>query len=146
MRCAETITFPYRCLDAKAGGREHGAGGYNRRMAELSSSRRRGFRWGWWGAAATHVGGNMLRKNRTVNALGSAARVTLRSAGKVGHLLWLEITGVFFLAFAAIGGLAAWHDYYKHKVLSARAWAAICFMVVFAWFGLTSLWRARQKT
>jgi len=125
--------------------REHGPDGYNRCMAEMSSSRRRGFRWGWWGAAATHVGGNMLRKNRTVNALGSAARVTLRSAGKVGHLLWLEITGAFFLAFAAIGGLAAWHDYYKHKMLSARVGAAICFMVVFGWFGLTSLWRARQR-
>ncbi|MFZ3211769.1 MAG: hypothetical protein WA188_09650 [Terriglobales bacterium] len=114
-------------------------------MAEMSNSRRRGFRWGWWGAAATHVGGNMVRKSRTVNALASAAQVALRSLSKVGHLLWLEVTGLFFVAFAVIGGLATWHDYYRHKMLSVRVGAAICFMVVFAWFGLTSLWRARRK-
>ncbi len=114
-------------------------------MAGMSSSRRRGFRWGWWGAAATHVGGNMVRKNRTVNALASAAQVALRSVSKVGHLLWLEVTGLFFVAFAAIGGLAAWHDYYKHKMYSARVGAEICFMVVFAWFGLSSFWRARRR-
>ena len=114
-------------------------------MAEMSSSRRRGFRWGWWGAAATHVGGGMIRKSRTMNALGSASQVALRSVSKVGHLLWLEVTGLFFVAFAAIGGLAAWHDYYKHKMLSVRLGAAICFMVVFAWYGLSSFWRARRK-
>ena len=114
-------------------------------MAEMSSSRRRGFRWGWWGAAATHVGGNMVRKSRTVNALASAAQVALRSVSRVSQLLWLEVTGLFFVAFAAIGGLAAWHDYYKHKMFSVRLWAALCFMVVFAWFGLSSFWRARRK-
>ena len=29
-------------------------------MAQLSSARRRGFRWGWWSAAAAHAGGNMV--------------------------------------------------------------------------------------
>ncbi len=87
----------------------------------------------------------MVRKSRTANALGSAAQVALCSVSKVGHLLWLEVTGLFFVAFAAIGGLAAWHDYYKHKMLSVRLGAALCFMVVFAWFGLSSFWRARRK-
>jgi len=118
---------------------------YNRGMAELSSARRRGFRWGWWSAAAAHVGGDMLRKSRTVNAMGAAARVTLRSASKVGHLLWLEVTGLFFVAFAVIGGLAASHEYAKHKMLSSRVGVALCFMVVFAWFGVSSFWRARHK-
>jgi len=114
-------------------------------MSELSSSRRRGFRWGWWSAAAAHVGGNMVRKSRTVNALGSAARVTLRSLSKAGHLLWLEVTGLFFLAFAMVGGLAAWHDYAKHKELSGRVAAAISFMLLFAWFGVSSFLRAKRK-
>jgi hypothetical protein len=114
-------------------------------MSGVSSSRRRGFRWGWWGAAAAHIGGNMVRKSRTVNALASAAQVTLRSVSRVSHLLWLEVTGLFFLAFAMIGGLAAWHDYSRHKTLSSRFLAAICFMVIFAWFGLSSFWRARRK-
>jgi hypothetical protein len=114
-------------------------------MAQLSTSRRRGFRWGWWSAAAAHVSGNMVRKSRTVNALGSAARVTLRSVTRVGHVLWLEVTGLFFVAFAVIGGLAAWHEYAKHRVASGRLVAALCFMVFFAWFGLTSFHRARRK-
>jgi len=87
----------------------------------------------------------MVRKSRTVKALGSAARVALQSFTRVGRLLWLEITGLFFVAFSAIGGLAAWHDYHKHKMLSGRLAAALCFMLVFAWFGLTSFWRARRK-
>jgi len=87
----------------------------------------------------------MVRKSRTAHALASAAQVTLRSVSKVGHLLWLEVTGLFFVSFAAIGGLAAWHEYAKHKVVSGRLAAAICFMVLFAWFGLTSFRRARRK-
>ncbi len=114
-------------------------------MAELSSARRRGFRWGWWGAAVAHLGGNMVRKSRTVNALGGAAKVTLRSTARVGHLLWLEITGLFFIAFAVIGGVAAWENYFKHKVLSGRLVAALFFMVIFAWFGVSSFYRARRK-
>lgn len=114
-------------------------------MAELSGARRRGFRWGWWGAAVAHVGGNMVRRSRTVNALGAAAKVTLSSAARVGHLLWLEITGLFFIAFAMIGGFAAWYEYSKHKTLSGRLVAALCFMVVFAWFGVSSFYRARHR-
>jgi hypothetical protein len=113
-------------------------------MAGASSAQRRGFRWGWWGAAVTHICSNMVRKSRTVNALGSAAKISLRSLGRVGHLFWLEVTGLFFVGFAALGGLAAWHDYSKHKVLSGRVAAAICFAVVFAWFGVTSFLRARR--
>lgn len=114
-------------------------------MAQLSSARRRGFRWGWWGAAAAHVGSTMVRKSRRANALASAAQVTLRSVTRVGHLLWLEVTGLFFVAFAAIGSLAAWHEYAKHKEVSGRLAAAICFTVIFAWFGWSSFHRARRK-
>jgi len=114
-------------------------------MAQLSSARRRGYRWGWWGAAVTHVGGKIVRKSRTVNALGSAAKVTLRTATRVSHLLWLEVAGLFFATFAVIGGLAAWHDYSRHEALSSRFAAAICFTVVFAWFGVSSFMRARRK-
>jgi len=114
-------------------------------MAELSSARRRGFRWGWWSAALTHLGGSAVRKNRTVNALASATQVTLRSASKVGHLLWLEVTGLFFVFFAVAGAFAAWHDYSRHKTLSSRFAAALCFTIIFAWFGVSSFLRARRK-
>ena len=83
-------------------------------MAELSSARRRGFRWGWWGAAVAHLSGNLVRRSRTVNALGGAAKVTLRSTARVGQLLWLEVSGLVFIAFAAIGGMAVWQSYSNH--------------------------------
>jgi len=114
-------------------------------MAELSSARRRGFRWGWWSAALTHVGCNAVRKNRSVNALASAAQVVLCATGKVGHLLWLEVTGLFFVFFAAAGVFAAWREHSHHKTLSSRFAAAICFAVIFAWFGVGSFLRARRR-
>jgi len=80
-----------------------------------------------------------------VNALGSAAKVTLRTVTRVSHLLWLEVAGVLFTAFALTGGFAAWHDYSRHKALSSRFAAAICFTVIFAWFGVSSFMRARRK-
>ncbi len=80
-----------------------------------------------------------------MNALGGAAKVTLRSTARVGHLLWLEVTGLFFIAFAVIGGVAAWENYSRHKVLSGRLVAALFFMVIFAWFGVSSFYRARQR-
>jgi len=87
----------------------------------------------------------MVRKNRTANALGSAARVTLGSLKRIGHLLWLQVAGLFFLTFAVIGGLAAWHDYAKHRVLSERVAVGLGLLVVFTWFGLSSFWRAQTK-
>jgi hypothetical protein len=114
-------------------------------MAQVSSARRRGFRLGWWGAAAAHVGGKLVRRSRRLNALASAVQVTLHSFARVGRLLWLEVTGLFFLAFAMIGGLAAWHDYSRHKIFSSRLGAAICFMLIFGWFGLSSFYRAQRK-
>ncbi|HYY68377.1 MAG TPA: hypothetical protein VE734_01485 [Terriglobales bacterium] len=81
-----------------------------------------------------------------MNALASGAQVTLRSLAGAGRQLWLEVTGLFFLLFAIIGGVAALHDYSKHKILSGRLGAAICFMAIFAWFGVSSFYRARRKT
>jgi hypothetical protein len=114
-------------------------------MSGLSSSRRRGFRLGWWGAAVTHVGSDMVRRSRTFNAAAAGARAVWRSLSRIGGLLWLEVTGLFFVFFAAIGGLAAWHEYSRHKIISGRLVAAVCFSVVFGWFGLSSFWRVRRK-
>ncbi len=111
----------------------------------MSAARRRGFRWGWWGAAVAHAGSSMVHRSRTVSAAASAGRVFWGHFSRLARLLWLEVTGLFFVAFAVIGGLAAWHEYSKYKVLSGRLAAALCFTVIFAWFGLSSFWRARRK-
>jgi hypothetical protein len=87
----------------------------------------------------------MVRRSRTVNALAAGGRAAWASLSRIGHLLWLEVTGLLFVFFAVIGGLAAWHEYSKHKMVSGRLVAAVCFSVVFGWFGLSSFWRVRRR-
>jgi hypothetical protein len=63
--------------------------------------------------------------------------------------LWLEITGFFFLIFAVLGGFAAYREYpaLESGEGSVTRLAIISlFTLMFLWFGLSSLWRARRKT
>ncbi len=79
----------------------------------------------------------------------------LRGAGafvgtvsKVLHLLFLEVTGFVFLCFAIIGGFALMREYPKMvagQVSHGRFGVTLAFTVMFAWFGVTSFWRARRK-
>ncbi len=78
----------------------------------------------------------------------SALRITAEHFGRVLHLLWLQITGVFFLFFALAGSAAAWKEYRAWsagKIGPGRMALALAFAVVFAWFGVSSFWRAGRK-
>jgi hypothetical protein len=75
-------------------------------------------------------------------------RVTATSFGRVLGILWLEVTGFVFLSLAGIGGLAFAREYSKFeagKTGSGRVVLAVCFTLTFAWFGVSSFWRARRK-
>ena len=77
-----------------------------------------------------------------------ALSATGRAFGRVLHQLWLEVTGLIFLVMAASGGFAAAKEYAKYeagRVGLGRVVVAICFTVTFAWFGVSSFWRVRQK-
>jgi hypothetical protein len=77
-----------------------------------------------------------------------AVSTTARSFGHVLHLLWLEVTGAVFLAMAGMGGIMLAREYVKYeagKTTAGRVAVAICFTVTFAWFGVSSFWRVRQK-
>ena len=79
----------------------------------------------------------------------AGARVTLGSVGRTAHELWLEVTGLFFLLFAAVGGgaaLRAYQTYAAGKTGPARLWLGIGFTLMFAYFGITSLMRSRKKS
>ncbi|HEV8525379.1 MAG TPA: hypothetical protein VGQ71_12840 [Terriglobales bacterium] len=113
-------------------------------MAPISSTRG----WGLWATAAAQVAGSMARRSRYWRVAVAGAQALAGSLGRVLHLLWLEITGLMFLVFAVVGGLAAhraYQEYATGKVGSGRLVAALCFSVVFAWFGVSSFWRARRK-
>jgi hypothetical protein len=94
------------------------------------------------------VASQQARRSRVVRAASSAVTTTARAFGKVLHQLWLEVTGLVFLVMAASGGVAWVHEYAKYqagRVGFARVAVAICFTVTFAWFGMSSFWRVRQK-
>jgi hypothetical protein len=109
-------------------------------MANVSTARKIGI--------AARIAGQQVKRSRTYGAVLSGARATLSHFGAVLHQLWLEITGFVFLAFAAMGLLAAVREYgayHAHQATSGRLLMAAAFSIVFGWFGITSFWRARNR-
>ena len=85
---------------------------------------------------------------RISSALAAGARSALGSTGRVLHLLWLQVAGLFFFVFA-FGFAAATVRQYREWSTdhgSGEKLALIAgFTVLFAWFGATSFWRAGKK-
>jgi hypothetical protein len=97
---------------------------------------------------ATRVVAEQASRNRMAGALLSGARATVSSFGRVLHILWLEVTGFIFLTLAMTGAAAGVHEYHKFgagPVNMNKVWAAALFATLFAYFGITSFWRARKK-
>jgi len=77
-----------------------------------------------------------------------AGRATAVHSGRVLHQLWLEVTGFVFLALSAVGVFALAHEWVRYQAMRTnpnRVVLAICFTVMFGWFGLSSFWRVRKK-
>jgi hypothetical protein len=71
-----------------------------------------------------------------------------KAISRVLHLLFLEVTGFVFLCFATVGGFRLMREYpglVSGRVSEGRFGVTLLFTVMFAWFGLTSFWRARRK-
>jgi len=97
---------------------------------------------------AGRVAGRRLGQSRWLRAGFSAARITLEHFGRVLHLLWLQIAGVFFLFFALAGGVAAWREYGRWqagKIGPGKMILALAFALVFGWYGVSSFYRAARK-
>lgn len=87
-------------------------------------------------------------RSRTVSAVVKAVSTTARSFGRALHQLWLEVTGLIFLAMAVSFAAASVREYGKYhagQVGAGRLAIAVCFTATFAWFGLSSFWRAGRK-
>jgi len=109
-------------------------------MAKVSTARKFGI--------VVRVAGQQVRRTRTFGAVVKAGRATAAHCGRVLGQLWLEVTGFVFLALAGIGGLAFFREYTKYhagQVGSGRVVVAVCFTVLFGWFGLSSFWRIRRR-
>lgn len=86
--------------------------------------------------------------NRVLRAGFSAIRLTLGHFARVLHLLFLQVTGVFFVFFAAAGGAAAWREYRAWQAGRAtvgKFYLAFGFCLLFAWFAVSSFWRATRR-
>jgi hypothetical protein len=71
----------------------------------------------------------------------------LRPFQRVGGILWLEVTGAFFLVFAVALAPALWRTRlsYAQGPDHRTFWAAAVIMVVFVYLGVSSFWRARKR-
>jgi len=75
---------------------------------------------------------------------GRAFRAVGSSFLRVGHVLWLEITGFFFAVFAIIGGAAVIREVQLHAA-ARRITILTIFTLMFAWFAASSFLRARKR-
>ena len=94
------------------------------------------------------MAGQQVKRSRTARAVTGAVSTAARAFGRAAHQLWLEVTGFIFLVMAGAGGIESAREYAKYHagrtgVLGVAV--AICFTVTFAWFGVSSFWRVRQK-
>ncbi len=98
--------------------------------------------------AVTRVAARGAGRSRMLHAGCDAARNAGRTFARIGHLLWLQLTGLFFLLFALgfIGRMPrAYNNYHSGRESAGHLGLLVALTLLFAWFGLTSFWRARRR-
>lgn len=98
--------------------------------------------------AFLRVAGTKTGENRFVRAAYKAGSVTMQSVGRVLNILWLEVTGLFFLGLAFVGAAAAVREHHRQLIgtgSGAKMLLASGFAVLFGYFGVSSFWRSRRK-
>jgi hypothetical protein len=91
---------------------------------------------------------NPKARNKVLRAAGAGLQATANSVRRTTHILWLEVTGFFFLVFATVCGGAAWREYQRYlagKAEMNRVYVAGTLALLFVWFGVSSFWRARRR-
>lgn len=95
------------------------------------------------------VARNQAGRSRTVSAVMSGVRTTVRSFTHSAHQLWLEVTGTLFLSIAAFGAVTTVREYMKYAAghtTASHVGVAAGFTVTFGWFGVSSFWRTKRKS
>ena len=90
------------------------------------------------------------RRAVTQLASGGVARGAhgfLRPFRRVGGILWLEVTGAFFLLFALVFSQTLWRirASFIHGPDHQRFLIATAMTAVFLYLGISSFWRARKR-
>ncbi|HSB76747.1 MAG TPA: hypothetical protein VLC12_13915 [Terriglobales bacterium] len=114
-------------------------------MAGISTTRKIGL----VARVATRVAARRAGRSRHLSAFTRASRVTFSHFSRVLRLLWLQVTGFFFIALSLLGAGALWEEYPKYqagKLSGERLLLAAAFMLLFFYFGVSSFWRVRNKS
>jgi hypothetical protein len=80
---------------------------------------------------------------QTSRGISSGVSGFLRPFRRIGGIVWLEVTGSFFLLFAAVFALRLWQNWPGIGAISRDF--AIGAAVVFLYLGVSSFWRARRR-
>ena len=98
--------------------------------------------------------GPAVQGRATGQAAGQVTRGVARGMGgflrpfrRVGGILWLEVTGVFFFLFVLVFGMALWRTKPSHLAgpYDKAFLASSALLLVFLYLGVSSFWRARRK-
>jgi len=88
-------------------------------------------------------------------SLGHAGRSVSRGVGgflrpfrRVGGILWLEVSGVFFLLPVVVFAPSLWREIqaYPHSSDHRTLWVTAGVVAVFLYFGVSSFWRAHRRS
>jgi hypothetical protein len=84
---------------------------------------------------------------RITRAAGRGIGGFLRPFGRVGGILWLEVTGFFFGLFALWFALDLWKARlsYAHGPGHQRFLIAVALTALFGYLSVSAFWRARKK-
>jgi hypothetical protein len=106
-------------------------------------------------AAAPQPAEMAVRNRAAGQAAGQASRGVVRGLGgflrpfrRVGGILWLEVTGVFFLIFVPVfvwRGLWPTRASYLHGPEHIKFLAYVVLTVFFLYLGVSSFWRANKR-
>jgi hypothetical protein len=80
---------------------------------------------------------------QTRRGISSGISGFLRPFRRIGGIVWLEVTGSFFLLFAAVFALRLWQNW--SGISGISRYLAIGAAVVFLYLGVTSFWRAHHR-
>jgi hypothetical protein len=71
----------------------------------------------------------------------------LRPFGRVGGIIWLEVTGVFFFLFAVVFARALWmyRASYAQGPDHRKFLASVPLLLIFLYFSISAFWRAQRK-
>jgi fucose 4-O-acetylase-like acetyltransferase len=90
-----------------------------------------------------------------VQSLGHASQSVSRGIGgflrpfrRVGGILWLEVSGVFFLLPVVVFAPSLWREIqaYPHSSDHRTLWVTAGVAAVFLYLGVSSFWRANRRS